>query len=141
MSNAKPPLAFISYDFKTSEDERVRFVNELSSSSHTFTVEDWSMERRAPREDWDKAVHGKIGRSDFVIVLIAEGMDTAPVAAELAEARHCNVPFFGVYVGNAKAGADLPVGLGANRTIAWDWGRIATAVGQVTREGKHHVFK
>jgi hypothetical protein len=141
MSNTKPPLAFISYDFKVSEDERVRFVNEVISSGHAFTVEDWSMERRAPREDWDKAVHGKIGRSDFVIVLVDEGMDTAPVAAELAEARRCNVPFFGVYVGKAKAGAGLPEGLGANRTIAWDWGRIAAAIGQVTREGKHHVFR
>ena len=137
----KRPLAFISYDFKISEDERARFVNELSSSSQTFTVEDWSAERRAPREDWDKAVHSKIGRSDFVIVLIAEGMDTEPVAIELAEARRCNVPFFGVYVGVAKAGANLPEALGANRTIPWDWDRIAAAVGQVTREGKHHVFK
>jgi hypothetical protein len=141
MSNLKPPLAFISYDFKISEDERVRFVSELGSSSHPFSVEDWSMERRAPREDWSKAVHSKIVRSDFVIVLIAEGMDTEPVAIELAEARRCNVPFFGVYVGKAKAGAQLPEGLGANRTIPWDWARIAAAVGQVSREGKHHVFR
>jgi hypothetical protein len=137
----KPPLAFISYDFKLSEDERVRFVDEIGSCSQAFSVEDWSADRRAPRADWDKIVHSRIGRSDFVIVLVAKGMDIAPVAAELAEARRCNVPIFGVYVGATKAGAELPEGLGANRTIPWDWNRIAAAIGQVSREGKHHVFK
>ena len=137
----KTPLAFLSYDFKLSEDERARFVNEITTSSKAFAVDDWSSERKAPREDWDKLVHSKIGRADFVIVLVAEGMDLGPVAIELQEARRCNVPFFGVYVGGAKAGTTLPEGLGANRTIPWDWDRIATAIEQVTREGKHHVFR
>lgn len=137
----KLPLAFISYDYKLSEDERARFVNEIGSCSQAFTVEDWSVEPRAPREDWAKAVHSKIGRCDFVVVLVAPRMELGPVAAELAEARRCNVPFFGVYVGRAKAGTALPEGLPANRTIAWDWERIATAIGQVTKEGKHHVFR
>jgi hypothetical protein len=137
----KTPLAFISYDFKLSEPDRERFVNELSTCSQPFTVDDWSAETRTPREDWNKLVHSKIGRSDFVVVLVAKGMDMAAVGAELAEARRCNVPFFGVYVGGAKPGAPLPEGLGANRTIPWDWDRIAAAVGQVTKEGKHHVFR
>ena len=137
----KPPLAFLSYDFKLSESDRLRFFGEIDSCSQPFKVDDWSAERRSPREDWDKLVHSKIGRCDFVIVLVAENMECAPIAAEIAEARRCNVPFFGVYAGNAKPGASLPEGLGANRTIPWDWDRIAAAIGQVNREGKHHVFR
>jgi hypothetical protein len=68
-------------------------------------------------------------------------MDLAAAGLEIAEARRCNVPFFGVYAGGAKRGTPLPEGLGANRTIAWDWERIAAAVSQVTKEGKHHVFR
>jgi hypothetical protein len=137
----KMPLAFISFDFKLSEDERVRFLNEIASCSQAFTVEHWSEERHAPKADWAKNVHSKIGRSDFVIVLVEKGMDLSGVTDELAEARKCNVPFFGVYTGKAKAGADLPEGLPANRTIPWDWGRIGAAVAQVSKEGKHHVFR
>ena len=137
----KPRLAFISYDYRLSEDERARFMSEIDSCSQAFAVEDWSAERGAPRDDWDKLVHSRIGRCDFVIVLVAKGMDTAPVAAELAEARRCNVPFFGVYAGKAKAGIELPEGLSAKRTIPWDWQRIASAIAQVTKEGKHHVFR
>ena len=135
-----PPLAFISYDFKLSEDERLRFISEIGSCSLPFNVDDWSAERRSPREEWDKVVHGKIGRCDFMIVLVARGMNTTPVGEEIVEAKRCNVPFFGVYAAGAKPGTELPAGLPANRVTAWDWDRIAAAITQVNKEGKHHVF-
>jgi hypothetical protein len=134
------PVAFISFDFKLNADDRARFVAESGSSAQPFAVEDWSAERKSPRSDWDKMVHAKIGRCDFMIVLVSNEMDTAPVAEEILEAKRCNVPFFGVYVGDAKPGTALPEGLGANRTIPWDWTRIAGAIGQVSKEGKHHLF-
>lgn len=137
----KTPVAFLSFDFKLSEDERVRFLSESTSCAAPFTVDDWSAARKGSREEWGKHVHSKIGRADFMIVLVAKGMDLEQIGAEIVEARHCNVPFFGVYAGGAKAGTALPEGLGANRTIPWDWDRIAAAIGQVTREGKHHVFR
>ena len=137
----EPTLAFISYDFNLSEEDRARFVDEIGTCSHAFRVEDWSSERRFPRADWVKTVHSKIGRCDFMIVLVAKGMNLEAVADEIAEARRCNVPFFGVYVGKAKPGIALPEGLGANRTIPYDWDRIAAAVAQVSHEGKHHVFR
>lgn len=136
----KTPLAFISFDFKVNAVDRARFLAESGECSQPFGVEDWSAERKSPRAEWDKLVHGKIGRCDFMIVLVSEDMDTAPVAEEILEARRCNVPFFGVYVGAAKPGTALPAGLGANRTIPWDWTRIAAAVEQVSKEGKHHLF-
>jgi hypothetical protein len=79
-------------------------------------------------------VHSRIGRCDFMVVLVAHGMNRTQVAAEILEAKRCNVPFFGVYVSGAQAGSPLPDGLGANRTIPWDWDRIAAAISQVTRE-------
>lgn len=137
----KQRVAFISYDVKLSESERVRFCNELGSCSQPFRIDDWSTEPRSPREDWEKQVHGQIGRCDFMIVLVAEGMNLAPISAQIAEARRCNVPFFGVYVDGTNAGVPLPERLGANRTISWDWAKISAAVDQVSREGKHHTFK
>ena len=134
------PLAFISYDFKLSDDERVRFIDEIGSCSQPFRVDDWSAVRRSPREDWNKLVHAKIGRCDCMIVLVAKGMDGAAIAEEIAEARRCNVPFFGVYVDKSKAQVELPAGLQANRAVPWDWDRIAAAIQQVMKEGKHHVF-
>ena len=59
---------------------------------------------------------------------------------EIPQAKRCNVPFFGVYAGDAESGVELPEGLPANRTIPWDWARIAAAISQVSKEGKHHVF-
>lgn len=134
------PLAFISYDFNRSEDERAHFIAEIPDCSQPFNVDDWSLQRQSPRKDWDKIVHGKIGRCDLMVVLVADGMDTAAVAEEIVEAKRCNVPFFGVYVGGARPGTELPAGLPENRTIPRDWQRIAAAIGQVMKEGKHHVF-
>lgn len=138
---ANTPLAFVSYDIKLSEDDRVRFVNEMDLCPSTFRVDDWSAERKASREDWANHVHSKIGRTDFMIVLVADGMDLEKASVEIAEARRCNVPFFGVYVGGAKEGVPLPEGLGRKRTIPWDWDRIGAAVRQVNTEGKHHIFR
>lgn len=137
----KTPLAFISFDYNLNESDRARFVQEKGSSSRPFNVEHWSAAPKSPRGDWDKMVHSRITRCDFMIVLVSEGMDRAAVAAEISEAKRCNVPFFGVYIGGAQAGSELPEGLGANRTIPLDWNRIADAIAQVSGEGKHHVFR
>jgi hypothetical protein len=136
----KPPLAFISYDVTLGEGDRSRLLDEIGSCAEPFSVDDWSLKRQAPRADWDRLMHSKIGRCDFMIVLVSEGMEHEPIEAEIMESKRCNVPFFGVYVGDAKAGVALPPGLPANRTIPFDWERIAMAVRQVTREGKHHTF-
>jgi hypothetical protein len=136
----KPPLAFISYDFKLGEDARSRFIDEIASCPEPFNVDNWSVERGSPREDWDKLVHSRIGRCDFMIVLVTRGMDPAAVGGEILEAKRCNVPFFGVYLDKTRTRVQLPDGLAANRVIAYDWDRIAAAIRQLMKEGKHHVF-
>jgi hypothetical protein len=135
-----PPLAFISYDSNLSEAERVRFVDEAGSCSEKFIVDAWSMKRTSVREEWDKVIRGKIGRCDFMIVLVANNMDRRAIEDEIVQAKRSNVPFFGVLVGDADATTELPEGLPTNRTITCDWERIASAVSQVSKEGKHHVF-
>jgi hypothetical protein len=137
----KAPLAFVSFDYKLNEAERARFVEEKDACSQAFNVEHWSTAPRTPRDDWDKMVHSRIGRCEFVVVLVTEEMDRTQVEDEILEAKGCNVPFFGVYVGDALGGSSLPNGLGPNRMVPWDWNRIALAIRQVTREGKHHVFR
>ena len=44
---------------------------------------------------------------------------------------------FGVDVGGADSSSSLPDGLARNRTIAWDWEKIASAIDQVMGEGKN----
>lgn len=135
-----PPLAFISYDFRQSEKARSRFIEEIESCPQPFKVDDWSVERGSPREDWDKLIHSRIGRCDCVIVLVARGMDLEAVAAEIVEAKRCNVPFFGVYLDKTRTRVQLPEGLPVNRMVPWDWDRIGAALQQVMKEGKHHLF-
>jgi hypothetical protein len=59
------------------------------------------------------------------------------VAKEIAMAKEQDVPVFGVYVDGANSSSNLPTGLQRNRTIAWDWGKIASAIDQMMGEGKN----
>jgi len=59
------------------------------------------------------------------------------VAKEIAMAKDQDVPFFGVYVDGANTNSNLPTGLARNRTIAWEWDKIADAIDQMMGEGKN----
>ena len=59
------------------------------------------------------------------------------MAKEIKMAKDQDVPVFGVYVGGADTSSNLPDGLQRNRTVAWDWAKIADAVDQMMREGKN----
>ncbi len=74
----------------------------------------------------------------MVIVLSGKTMASATgVAKEIAMAKEQDVPVFGVYVDGANSSSNLPTGLQRNRTIAWDWGKIASAIDQMMGEGKN----
>ena len=135
------PLAFISFDIDHNEPEKAQFLEEKDRSPTSFSVEDWSAKDQVPRSEWEKYVTGKIGRCDFMIVLVGKQVDAAPrVEREIEFAKKRNVPFFGVYVDGAVEGTPLPSGLPANRTIPCDWHRIGAAIDQLMGEGKNHVF-
>ena len=59
------------------------------------------------------------------------------VVKEISFAKEQDVPIFGVYVGGANTLTTLPSGLQRNRTIAWDWEKIASAIDQLMKEGKN----
>ncbi len=59
------------------------------------------------------------------------------VGKEISMAKDQGVPVFGVYVDGANTSSTLPTGLARDRTISWDWAKIAAAVDQMMGEGKN----
>jgi hypothetical protein len=72
------------------------------------------------------------------IVLVGRFMASATgVAKEIVMAKEQDVPVFGVYVDGANIFSTLPFGLARNRTVPWDWKKIAAMVDQAITEGKN----
>jgi hypothetical protein len=83
-------------------------------------------------------IQAKIARCNLLIVLVGRSMGSATgVAKEIAMAGEKDVPVFGVYVDGAGTSSTLPAGLPRNRTIAWTWPGIASAIDQMMGEGKN----
>jgi hypothetical protein len=132
------PRAFISFDFDHNETEKVLFAGQAKNSKTPFSIQDWSSKSSLPQTQWEQIVKEKINKCNMLIVLVGKSMASASgVAKELSMAKDQNVPIFGVYVGGADSSSNLPSGLQRNRTIAWDWDKIASAVDQMMGEGKN----
>lgn len=132
------PRAFISFDFDNNAPQRLYFVGQIKNSKTPFSVEDWSSKTTLPQAQWERLLKEKIGKCHLMIVLVGKSMASATgVAKEIRFAQEQNVPFFGVYVDNAGTTTPLPTGLARNRTIAWKWDDIASAVDQMMTEGKN----
>jgi hypothetical protein len=132
------PRAFISFDFDHNETEKILFAGQAKNSKTPFFIQDWSAKEAMPQSKWRALVADKINKCYMLIVLVGRSMGTAHgVAEEIAIAKELNVPVFGVYVDGANSGSTLPAGLQRNRTIAWDWEKIAAAIDQVMREGNN----
>lgn len=132
------PRAFISFDFDNNKDEKVLFAGQAKNSRTPFNIEDWSSKTELPQREWERLIEDKINKCNILIVLVGKRTYTATgVIKEISFAKANNVPVFGVYVGGANATTDLPAGLPRNRTIAWDWERIADAIDQCMGEGKN----
>ncbi len=132
------PRAFISFDFDHNETEKNLFVGQSKNSKTPFSIQDWSAKSSMPQSQWEVIVKEKINKSNMLIVLVGKTMASATgVAKEIQMAKDQNVPVFGVYVDGANTLSNLPDGLARNRTIAWDWEKIASAIDQVMGEGKN----
>lgn len=132
------PRTFISFDFDHNETEKNLFVGQSKNSKTPFSIQDWSAKSSMPQSEWEKIVKDKINKCNILIVLVGKTMDSATgVAKEIAMATDQDVPVFGVYVDGANSSSNLPAGLQRNRTIAWDWEKIASAIDQVMGEGKN----
>ena len=132
------PRAFISFDYDNNLTQKNLFVGQIKNSATPFSAEDWSSKEQLPQSTWEKQLKAKIGKCHLMIVLVGKSMGSATgVAKEISFAKEHDVPFFGVYVDGANTNSTLPKSLARNRTIAWDWKKIASAVDKMMTEGKN----
>jgi hypothetical protein len=132
------PRTFISFDFDNNSGQKLYFVGQSTNSRTPFNIEDWSSKSHLPQNEWEKLINAKINKCNILIVLVGKSMSTAfGVAKEIAFAKAQNVPVFGVYVDGAGSTSNLPAGLQRNRTIIWNWEKIASAIDQCMTEGKN----
>ncbi|WP_094607381.1 hypothetical protein SPSIL_004840 [Sporomusa silvacetica DSM 10669] len=132
------PRAFISFDFDHNSTEKALFAGQSKNSKTPFSIQDWSAKSSMPQSQWERIVEEKIKKCNMVIVLVGKYMASATgVVKEIGFAKKHSVPIFGVYVGGANTSSNLPSGLQRNRTISWDWDKIASAIKQVMSEGKN----
>jgi len=132
------PRAFISFDFDHNETDKNLFAGQAKNSRTPFNIEDWSSKSSLPQSQWEKIINEKIGKCNLLIVLVGKTMASATgVAKEIAFAKEAEVPVFGVYVDGADEKSNLPTGLQRNRTISWEWEKIADAIDQAMKEGKN----
>lgn len=132
------PRTFISFDYDHNDTEKLLFAGQAKNSKTPFFIQDWSQKSSLPQAQWEKSVKEKINRCNLLIVLVGKSMATATgVAKEITMAKDQSVPVFGVYVGGADGNSTLPSGLQRDRTIVWDWKKIAAAIDQMMTEGKN----
>lgn len=132
------PRAFISFDFDHDLTEKTLFVGQSKNSKTPFSIEDWSSKSSLPEAEWERLIESKISKCNLLIVLSGKTMASATgVSKEIRMAEDKDVPLFGVYVDGADATTNLPDGLARNRTIPWDWDKIANAIDQMMKEGKN----
>lgn len=132
------PRAFISFDFDNNSTEKLLFAGQAKNSKTPFNIEDWSSKTSLPQKQWEDLIEAKINKCNMLIVLIGKKTYAASgVVKEIELAKNQDVPVFGVYVDNTDISTALPNGLYRNRTIDWDWAKIASAINQVMTEGKN----
>jgi hypothetical protein len=132
------PRGFVSFDIDHNENEKILFIGQAKNKKTPFSFEDWSSKSSLPQNQWEMIIKEKISKCNFVVVLVGKNMATATgVVREITFAKDSNVPVFGVYVGDANTSSNLPDGLQRNRTIDWDWEKIASAINQMMKEGKN----
>ncbi|MDR1983558.1 MAG: TIR domain-containing protein [Prevotellaceae bacterium] len=132
------PRAFISFDFDNNLIEKNLFVGQAKNSRTPFNIGDWSSKTSLPQKQWEDLIKEKINKCNLLIVLVGKKTYSATgVVKEIEFANSQDIPLFGVYVGGANSTNTLPTGLQRNRTIDWDWDKIASAIDQVMKEGKN----
>lgn len=132
------PRAFISFDFDHNVTQKNLFVGQSKNSKTPFSIEDWSSKSSLPQSQWEALIKSKISKCNMLVVLSGKTMASATgVSKEITMAKDQDVPVFGVYVDGANTTSNLPSGLQRNRTIAWDWDKIAAAIDQMMTERKN----
>lgn len=133
------PRVFISFDYDNNKNLKTLFAGQAKNSDTPFSISDWSSKATLPQAQWENLIKSKINNCNMVIVLSGKSMSSATgVVKEIKMAKDKNVPYFGIYVDGANTSSALPTGLARNRTISWDWDKIAKAIDQMMDEGKNN---
>lgn len=123
------PRTFISFDFDYNADHKLLFVGQAKNSRTPFEIADWSSKEALPQATWEQQISAKIARCELMVVLIGKNTSWAQgVLKELRFAASHGVPVFGVYVDGANHLTPLPVGIGRNQIVSWNWEQIAAAI-------------
>ncbi len=132
------PRSFISFDYDNNKTEKDLFAGQAKNSRTPFNIEDWSSKKHLPQREWEELIESKINKCNLLIVLVGKKTYYASgVEKEIEFAKGNDVPVFGVYVDGTNTITALPTGLQRNRTISWDWEKIADAIDQCMKEGKN----
>lgn len=132
------PRAFISFDFDNNEKQKKYFIGQCKNSRTPFSIYDWSAKEPMKQSEWEQIVEDKMKKTNMCIVLVGRHMKSATgVNKEIAMAKKNNVPVFGVYVDDANSTSTLPIGLQRNKTVAWNWVKIADMIDWAKDEGKN----
>lgn len=136
--NTITPRTFISFDYDNNANHKVLFAGQAKNSKTPFNIADWSSKEALPQATWEKQISDKISVCNIMVVLVGKSSATATgIKKEIDMAKAHNVPYFGVYIDGANSSSPLPQGLQRNRVIDWDWDQIASAISQVSKEGKN----
>jgi hypothetical protein len=132
------PRAFISFDFDNNSGEKMYFAGQAKNSRTPFNIEDWSSKFSLPQKQWEDLIRSKVSKCNLLIVLVGKKTyNCSGVVKEIEFAKSQDIPVFGVYVDEATVFTPLPAGLHRNRTIEWNWQKIAGAIDQCMLEGKN----
>ena len=129
---------FVCFDVDNNEKEKDSFLSEIKIAQMPFGIIDCSSRPKLPIGKWESDLVDTIANSHFMLVLVGRRTKfSAAIAKELLIARDEDVPYFGVYVGDADSSTPLPVDLERNRVIDLDWGAIPIVVKKMMMEGKN----
>lgn len=129
---------FISFDYDNNLSHKILFAGQAKNSRVPFNISDWSSKEELPQNIWERKISDKILLCNALLVLVGKYTANATgVKKEISMAHLHNVPVFGVYVDSANVQTALPLGLSRNRVILWNWENIASAILQVSKEGKN----
>lgn len=133
------PRVFVSFDYDHNESSKILFCGQGKKDSPTpFTVHDWSSKSVLDEDKWEELIAKKIGATNLMVVLVGKSMATATgVVKEIAMAKACNVPMFGIYVDGADSNSTLPTGLVRSRTYSWTWANVGGGIDLCMTEGKN----
>lgn len=133
-----PSRIFISFDYDNNLSHKTLFAGQARNSRVPFNISDWSSKAELPQSQWETKISNKISLCNALLVLVGQyTINAVGVQKEISMARQHNVPIFGVYIDGANVHTPLPLGLARERVILWNWEHIASAILQVSKEGKN----